>query len=554
MEAVRCDGYWFSLSCIGAVMIKFSNVSLIYPNSTTTVLENLNLEIQEGELVLVIGSTGSGKSSLLRLINGLVPHHTGGILAGDVSVDGVSTQMVKPGGMAHLIGIVGQNPANTFVADTVEDELAFGMETLNLPNDVMRKRIEETLDLLSLTALRNRTIATLSGGEQQRVAIGAALVTHPKVLVLDEPTSALDPIAAEEVLSILHRLVHDLSLTVVIAEHKLERVIQFADRIVQINGDGVAKVGTPEQILLVSPIAPPIVHLARALGLKEIGVSVRDMRRMTTEIREGEYVQEPAKMAPIGNPIISIESLSLNFADKQVLKQVSANVFAHEIVAVMGRNGAGKSSLLKSLAGIMDGITGAVLVDSQDPQKLKSAVRRESIGFIPQEPSDLLYGQSVDIECAQADSDNDVPKGTTVSVLNQLVPGISLHAHPRDLSEGQRLGLALSVVLSGNPKILILDEPTRGLDYQAKNELTRILIEFARATGKCVLLATHDVELVAELASRVIFIADGEIVADGTTLDVLLSSPAFAPQVSKVMSPQPWLKVSDVIAALDNPL
>ena len=554
MEANRCLGYRISLTCIGAVMIKFSNVSLIYPNSTTTVLENLNLEIQEGELVLVIGSTGSGKSSLLRLINGLVPHHTGGILAGDVSVNGVSTQMVKPGGMAHLIGIVGQNPANTFVADTVEDELAFGMETLNLPLDVMRKRIEETLDLLSLTSLRNRSIATLSGGEQQRVAIGAALVTHPKVLVLDEPTSALDPIAAEEVLSILHRLVHDLSLTVVIAEHKLERVIQFADRIVQINGDGVAKIGTPQQILLESPIAPPIVHLARALGLKEIGVSVRDMRRMTSEIREGAYVQQPTREASIDNPIITIDSLSLSYAEKKVLKQISTNVYAHEIVAVMGRNGAGKSSLLKSLAGIMDGVNGAVLVDSQDPQKLKGKNRRETIGFIPQEPSDLLYGQSVSIECAQADSDNQVAAGTTLSVLNQLVPGISLHAHPRDLSEGQRLGLALSVVLSGNPKILILDEPTRGLDYQAKNELTRILIEFAKATGKCVLLATHDVELVAELARRVIYIADRDIVADGTTLDVLLSSPAFAPQVSKVMSPQPWLKVSDVIAALDNPL
>ncbi|MFM1985678.1 MAG: hypothetical protein RLZZ295_844 [Actinomycetota bacterium] len=554
MEGNRCLGYRISLTCIGAVMIKFSNVSLIYPNSTTTVLENLNLEIQEGELVLVIGSTGSGKSSLLRLINGLVPHHTGGILAGDVSVNGVSTQMVKPGGMAHLIGIVGQNPANTFVADTVEDELAFGMETLNLPLDVMRKRIEETLDLLSLTSLRNRSIATLSGGEQQRVAIGAALVTHPKVLVLDEPTSALDPIAAEEVLSILHRLVHDLSLTVVIAEHKLERVIQFADRIVQINGDGVAKIGTPQQILLESPIAPPIVHLARALGLKEIGVSVRDMRRMTSEIREGAYVQQPTREASIDNPIITIDSLSLSYAEKKVLKQISTNVCAHEIVAVMGRNGAGKSSLLKSLAGIMDGVNGAVLVDSQDPQKLKGKNRRETIGFIPQEPSDLLYGQSVSIECEQADSDNEVAAGTTLSLLNQLVPGISLHAHPRDLSEGQRLGLALSVVLSGNPKILILDEPTRGLDYQAKNELTRILIEFAKATGKCVLLATHDVELVAELASRVIFIADGDIVADGTTLDVLLSSPAFAPQVSKVMSPQPWLKVSDVIAALDNPL
>jgi energy-coupling factor transport system ATP-binding protein len=231
-------------------MIKFSNVSLIYPNSTTTVLEDLNLEIAEGEMVLVIGPTGSGKSSLLRLINGLVPHHTGGILAGDVSVDGHSTQLVKPGGMAHLIGIVGQNPANGFVADTVEEELAFGMETLNLPSDVMRKRVEEVLDLLSLAPLRDRVISTLSGGEQQRVAIGSALVAHPKVLVLDEPTSALDPIAAEEVLSILHRLVHDLSLTVVIAEHKLERVIQFADRIVHINGAGVANIGTPEEILI----------------------------------------------------------------------------------------------------------------------------------------------------------------------------------------------------------------------------------------------------------------------------------------------------------------
>jgi len=198
-------------------MIEFSNVSLIYPNATKTVIEDLSFSVAEGEFVLVIGSTGVGKSSLLRLINGLVPHHTGGILGGDISVDGLSTRTVKPGGLAHLIGIVGQNPAHGFVADTVEEELAFSMETLNVAPDVMRKRIEEILDLLSLAPLRNRLIATLSGGEQQRVAIGAALVMHPKVLVLDEPTSALDPIAAEEVLSILQRLVHDLSLTVIIS-------------------------------------------------------------------------------------------------------------------------------------------------------------------------------------------------------------------------------------------------------------------------------------------------------------------------------------------------
>ena len=533
-------------------MIKFSNVSLIYPNSTTTVLEILNVTIAEGELVLVIGPTGSGKSSLLRLINGLVPHHTGGILAGDISVNGISTQLTKPGGMAHLIGIVGQNPANGFVADTVEEELAFGMEVLNLPNDVMRKRVEEILDLLSLAALRNRSIATLSGGEQQRVAIGAALVTHPKVLVLDEPTSALDPIAAEEVLSILHRLVHDLGLTVVIAEHKLERVIQFADRIVYINGDGAANVGTPEEILMQSPIAPPIVHLARALGMTEIGTTVREMRRMTTDIRQiqSSHLAEPAVKGT--DTIFSFEKLTVSYDNKIALNSISSTIFAGEIVAVMGRNGAGKSSLLKAIAGVSRPHAGKVSLLGADPFDLHGKKRREKIGFIPQEPSDLLYGQSVKIECEQADRDNELAEGTTHQVLQQLVPGISLSTHPRDLSEGQRLGLALSVVLSSNPAVLILDEPTRGLDYEAKNELTRMLIHFASTFDKAVLLATHDVELVAELASRVVFIADGDIVADGSTLDVLLSSPAFAPQVAKVMSPQPWLRVKDVVAAIEG--
>jgi energy-coupling factor transport system ATP-binding protein len=531
-------------------MIKFSHVSLIYPNSTKTVLEDLNLTIDEGELVLVIGPTGSGKSSLLRLINGLVPHHTGGILAGDVSVNGTSTQIAKPGAMAHLIGIVGQNPANGFVADTVEEELAFGMEVLNLPSDVMRKRVEEILDLLSLAALRNRSIATLSGGEQQRVAIGAALVTHPKVLVLDEPTSALDPIAAEEVLSILHRLVHDLGLTVVIAEHKLERVIQFADRIVHINGAGVANVGTPEEILMNSPIAPPIVHLAKALGLKEIGLTVRDMRRMTTAFRELPTVENKNHEVKTGDAVISIENLKVSYGDSIALNNVSSTINEGEIVAVMGRNGAGKSSLLKAIAGVSPVQSGKIRVLGNNPADLHGKARRQSIGFIPQEPSDLLYGQSVQIECDQADRDNELSAGTTFTVLQQLVPGISGNTHPRDLSEGQRLGLALSVVVSSNPTILILDEPTRGLDYEAKSQLTRILIQFADTFGKAVLLATHDVELVAELATRVIFVADRDIVADGSTLDVLLSSPAFAPQVAKVMSPQPWLSVKDVVAAI----
>jgi len=531
-------------------VIKFSNVSLIYPNSTTTVIQDLNLEITEGELVLVIGPTGSGKSSLLRLINGLVPHHTGGILAGDIAVDGISTALVKPGGLAHLIGIVGQNPANGFVADTVEEELVFGMEALNLTNEVMRKRVEEVLDLLSLAPLRHRAIATLSGGEQQRVAIASAMVTHPKVLVLDEPTSALDPIAAEEVLSILHRLVHDLSLTVVIAEHKLERVIQFADRIVHIDGEGSTRIGLPEEILRDSLLVPPIVELGRALGLSEIGITVRELRRLTQEFRETHVPPNKSQETNSGSTLIDVSNLNIVYDGKKAIENLDVKIAENEIVAIMGRNGAGKSSLLRAIAGVSKNSSGSVKVCGLDSQKLHGKVRRETIGFIPQEPSDLLYGQSVKQECEQADIDNQIPLGTTDKILAQLVPGISGHAHPRDLSEGQRLGLALSVVLSSNPKLLILDEPTRGLDYQAKRVLIKILIEFARVFNRSVVIATHDVELVAELASRTIFIADGEIIADGTTIDVLLSSPAFAPQVSKVMSPQPWLTVADVVSSL----
>jgi len=532
-------------------MIKFSNVSLIYPQSTKTILEDLTCEIEEGEMVLVMGHTGSGKSSLLRLINGLVPHHTGGILAGNITVDGISTREVKPGALAHLVGIVGQNPINGFVTDIVEEELAFGMEALNFPADVMRKRIEEVLDLLSLNAVRDRSIRTLSGGEQQRVAIATALVMHPKVLVLDEPTSALDPIAAEEVLSVLHRLVHDLSVTVIIAEHRLERVIQFVDRIILIEGDGETSIGSADEILQQADLVPPIIRLARALNLSEIGRSVREVRRLTSETRDKIY-PAPA-LIPNSNPIvIDVDSVVVTYGKKDALKKVSTTIKAGEIVALMGRNGAGKSSLLEAIVGVASPQSGFVKVNGINPTSLQGRNRRTAIGYVPQEPSDLLYLQSVGQECESADRENEIEPGSTFQFLNRLVPNISAATHPHDLSEGQRLALVLSIVLSSNPKVLILDEPTRGLDYQAKTLFSLALQEFAKKFDSPVLLATHDVELVAELADRVIFLAEGEIVADGSTLDVLLSSPAFAPQVAKVMSPQPWLTVDDVVSALDH--
>ena len=517
-------------------MIKFQNVSLIYPTSQKTILDKLNFEIVEGEFVLLIGETGIGKSSVLRLINGLVPHHTGGILAGSVEVGGISTRDVRPGQLAELIGIVGQNPINGFVTDVVEDELAFSMESLNLPQETMRKRIEEVLDLLSLAQIRNRKIATLSGGEQQRVAIAAAMVLHPKILVLDEPTSALDPVAAEEVLAILQRLVHDLGITVIIAEHRLERVIGYVDTVIEIGADGSTRIGKPEEILKDSKIAPPIVKLARALKLPSVALSVRELRKQTEKVREsGKEVN--ARHETLGRMLIETEKLSVKYQEKVALKPLNLEIRGGEIVALMGRNGAGKSSLIKSLLGVID-----------FEGKIKKNANK--IGYIPQDANDLLYHQSVAFECQQTDHDNNLPNGTTFKLLNQLTPNIKESSHPRDLSEGQRLALVLAIVLAPNPDLLILDEPTRGLDYSAKELLIKQLIARSES-GAAVLIATHDVELVAELATRIVILADGDLVADGPTVEVLLASPAFAPQVTKVMSPRRWLTVGDVLKALE---
>ncbi|MFC9248687.1 ABC transporter ATP-binding protein, partial [Streptomyces sp. NPDC057136] len=267
-------------------MIRFEHVSVRYEGADRPTLSDIDLTVPEGELVLLVGPSGVGKSTLLGAVSGLVPHFTGGTLSGRVTVDGRDTRTHKPRELADLVGTVGQDPLAHFVTDTVEDELAYGMESLGLAPDVMRRRVEETLDLLGLAELRDRPIATLSGGQQQRVAIGSVLTSHPKVLVLDEPTSALDPAAAEEVLAVLQRLVHDLGTTVLMAEHRLERVVQYADQVILLPSPGAAPVtGTPQDVMAISPVHPPVVALGRLAGWSPLPLSVRDARRGAGALR-----------------------------------------------------------------------------------------------------------------------------------------------------------------------------------------------------------------------------------------------------------------------------
>ena len=535
-------------------MIKFNHVSVTYPGAAEPVLNDVTMSIPEGEFVLVVGKTGSGKSTLLSTLNGLVPHFTGGTLAGEVIIDGRSTATHHPRDLADLVGIVPQDPLSSFVTDTVEDELAYGMECLGIDQATMRKRVEETLDQLGLDELRTRSLHSLSGGQRQRVAIGAVLTSHPKVLVLDEPTSALDPAAAEEVLAALQRLVHDVGITVIVAEHRLERVVQYADHIIVVPGQGAPIVhGTPAEVMLSAPIAPPVVQLGRMLEWSPLPLSVRDARRAAGGLRELLVgLTPPLRVVPdASEPVASARTVSARYGDTEVLHNVNVDIAPGDVVALMGRNGAGKSTLLATLVGLRGTSSGEVRVRGTDPARVTSTELVRLVGYVPQEPGDLLTAMSVADECRDADRDASVEPGTTRAILALLAPEVHDGTHPRDLSEGQRLLLTLAIVLAARPPLLLLDEPTRGLDYPTKARLTTVIADLAHA-GHGVVLATHDVELAAELATRVIVLADGEVVADGEVTSVLTASPMFAPQVAKVLSPLQWLTVGEVAQTLTN--
>ncbi|MFI1468939.1 ABC transporter ATP-binding protein [Streptomyces wuyuanensis] len=649
-------------------MIRFENVSVTYGDAgAPPTVSGVDLTVPEGELVLLVGPSGVGKSTLLGAVSGLVPHFTGGTLRGRVTVDGRDTRTHKPRELADVVGTVGQDPLAHFVTDTVEDELAYGMESLGLAPAVMRRRVEETLDLLGLAELRDRPLATLSGGQRQRVAIGSVLTPHPKVLVLDEPTSALDPAAAEEVLAVLQRLVHDLGTTVLMAEHRLERVVQYADRVVLMPAPGEPPVmGAPADVMSFSTVRPPVVALGRLAGWTPLPLSVRDARRNAGELRtrldgvsppargsgaaaravdaaaagsaprdgEGDLVagsgpgagdragRAPAAgadrpeaaggMEPTGHPsapagagtaeasapgpasaaasgpaarrrrgargrtaalfpwlgrgrsarggepadqphdpavLVEVARLGVRRGRIEALRRVDLSVAPGETVALMGRNGAGKSTLLGSLVGMVEPASGTVRVGGLTPHRTPPAELVRRVALVPQEPRDLLYADTVGAECAAADADSEAAPGTCRELVSSLLPGVADDTHPRDLSEGQRLALALAIVLTARPPLLLLDEPTRGLDYAAKARLVAVLRGLA-AEGHGIVLATHDVELAAEIADRVVILAGGEAVADGPTADVVVSSPAFAPQVAKILAPEPWLTVAQVEAAL----
>lgn len=543
-------------------MITFEHVTYSYPGASAPALRDVTLSLAEGCFALVIGSSGSGKSTLLRCISGLVPHFSGGTLSGSVRVHTFDPIAEGPGSMSRHVGFVFQDPESQSVMERVEDEIAFGLEQSGLPHAEMRIRVEEVLDLLDLAPLRDRALETLSGGERQRVAIAAALALRPHVLVLDEPTSQLDPQSAEDVLRALVRLNEDLGLTIVLAEHRLERVLPFADRLVYLdrNQPGVRS-GTPAELAGHLPLRSPLVQIAEGLGWHPTPLTIKAGLSFSRKLR---WPQAPSPVVPLPispRPFLELRSANAGYGQALAIHDVSLQVHGGEIVAVLGRSGAGKSTLLKTLVGLIRLQRGKALVAGQETAGREIAEICRQVAYLPQDPNALLFAETVREELLTTLRNHKIERHAGLPAERQPYdPDILLErlglldkatAYPRDLSTGERQRVALGAVTVTRPGALLLDEPTRGLDYTAKQALAQLLHGW-QAEGAAIMVVTHDVEFAAAIATRAIVLARGAIIADGPIGQVLGASPLFAPQTARLFPGSGWLTPENALRSLQR--
>jgi energy-coupling factor transporter ATP-binding protein EcfA2 len=510
-----------------------------YPDATEPALDSIDLELAEGELVVLAGRSGSGKSSLLRALCGLVPHYHGGEAAGALDVCGLDVREHGPAELGGLVGLVGQDPETQVVSATVRGELELPLELRGEPRAARARAIEEVSLALGIAALLDRPTDSLSGGELQRVALAAALVLRPRLILLDEPTSQLDPVAGDELVGLLRRLNEEWGMGVVLAEHRLERCLGAADRVVVMKAGAIAFDGAPagfcEWAIAADPeLAPPGARLFALAGLRPLPVAVKEARR---ELRargiEAEPLPAPVDIPPerrrpwrrsreaAGSAALAAHDLWLERgagdALREVLRRLELVVRPGERVAMMGRNGAGKSTLLRAAAGLIDPARGAIEAPA-------------GCALLPQSPTDMLVRERVGEE---------LPGRAGRRALAAVGLEWATERDPRDLSGGERERLALAIVMAGRgegerPGIVCLDEPTRGMDGARKRELVGWLGELA-AAGSAVMVATHDVEFASRFAERVLLLGDGELLADGPADQVLSGGWYFATEVARIL-------------------
>jgi energy-coupling factor transport system ATP-binding protein len=536
-----------------APALELRDLAYAYPERGRPALRDVSLRLRRGELAVLAGRSGCGKSTLLRAACGLVPHFHGGELAGSVEVAGVDAVEAGPGELAALVGYVAQDPETQVVSTTVAAEIELPLEMRGEGPGPRARAVEEVALALAIPHLLDRAVDTLSGGELQRVALAAALVTRPRLVLLDEPTSQLDPVAGDELIWLLRRLNSEWGLTILLAEHRLERCLAAADRVVAMDSGTIAFDGAPRDFLAWAhehepTLTTPSARLFSLAGLDPLPVGVRDARalleaservdgggrtpseRLVLFRQGGSHVPadaESKKLREVG--VRSAAPPALEASDvwveldrgdelRDALKGIDLRVRRGEKVALMGRNGAGKSTLLRTAAGLLEPVAG----------KLRAA---DGVALLTQSPGDYLVRERVG---------DELPGEAGLEALRTVgLEGLA-DSDPRDLSGGERQRLALANAPAGwwvggvRRGLVALDDPTRGMDRGRKGELADLADALA-AAGAAVVVATHDVEFAASFAERVVLLGDGVVIADGPAEEILSGGWYFATEVARVL-------------------
>lgn len=531
-------------------LYKVENLTYCYPEAEKAALNHINLEIREGEFILVAGGSGSGKSSLARALAGLIPDFYGGRVGGKVYFQGQDIRTMDRGKLAREVGMVFQDPEKQIVQTYVEAEIAFGLENLGLDNEEMQRRVAEVVCFMNLEQIRGAFTANLSGGQKQKLALASVLAMQPRVLILDEPTSQLDPVSAEDILNLVKRLNEEMGFTVIMIEQRLERCYHLADRILlmekgRITCDGSAREVARKTSREDSPFLPPVARFFAGIESPSLPLTVKEGRKLLRSCVniERALAARPAAGKVGGSPAdlaardsaVCLKNLWFTYpGGQEVLKDVSLDVREGEFAAVLGENGAGKSTMLRQLTGLLRPDRGTVQVLGKDVGRNGLKEIRRHTAYLSQNPNDYLFQDTVEEELLFT-LKNFGLKDT--SVVDEMLDRFRLaryrRTNPRDLSSGERQRVALASVLVMSPGLIILDEPTRGVDFRLKAELGRFLQQEAEK-GRTVIVVTHDVEFAAEYAARIVMMSSGRVVSDGEKHEVLGKSVFYSPQLSKM--------------------
>ncbi len=511
-------------------MLAFDRVSYTYPGAGAPALRDVSLEIANGELCVLAGLTGQGKSTFLRAACGLVPHFHGGSFSGTVTVKGLDTRAHGPADLGAFVGVLFQDPETQLVMSSVRSELSLSLEARGHNAQAVARGVEEAALALGIDHLLDRATATLSGGEKQRVALGAALASGSRLLLLDEPTSQLDPVAGDELIALLRRLNRDFEATVVLAEHRLERCLPDGDRVIAFHDGALAHDGDPSSFLAwasehATALQTPGARMFSLAGIAAAPVGVKEARAMLRArglLREDGELGSAGAVAPHAGATSSRgdkdgAEVALRMrrvwhelrSGPAILRGVDLTVRAGEAIALMGRNGCGKSTLLRHAAGLLEPTRGGI-------------ERAGRVALLLQNPGDYFLHERVREEAS--------PDALDAVGLTALAD-----RNPRDLSGGERQRLALAILSGGErPAVLALDEPTRGMDRESKAELAAALRRRA-GEGQAVIVATHDPEFAAACADRALLMADGRIIGDGTLHELLAGGWYFATETARIL-------------------